>query len=98
MKEMVIVMNRASESTCPLSNMFSGDAIASARRLQEYVRVVVLVDFLWRHQQEHTNIWKSYTQADAKQSQSEKVQEFASQAGRINLSSSYRYLRRRTRI
>jgi hypothetical protein len=42
----------------PLSIYCSGDRLALARCLQEYVPL--LVDFLWRHHQEHTCIWKSF--------------------------------------
>jgi hypothetical protein len=50
---MGIAMNRV--STNPLSIKFSSDSLAEARAskgLQEHI--ALLVDFIWRNQQEHT--------------------------------------------
>jgi hypothetical protein len=77
MKEIGSDMNCG--STHPLSIKYSGDSLALARRLQEYV--AFLVAFAWRHQQENTDLWKNFT--SSKYSSTELVQESAAQADQL---------------
>jgi AAA+ superfamily predicted ATPase len=54
------------------------------RRLQEYV--ALLVDFVWRHHQEHTHLWKNHCFTNAKYFSlfsREQVQEFTARAEQL---------------
>jgi hypothetical protein len=55
MKEIETAMNQGSSK--PVSIKFSKDFLAPARRLQEYLALIV--DFVWRNYAEHSDMWKN---------------------------------------
>jgi hypothetical protein len=66
-------------SVHPLSIKYSEDLLALLKRLQEYLPL--FVNFVWRHHQEHTDMWNSYT--NAKYATSDQVQEFVDVADQL---------------